>query len=88
MGKFVSNLLLLVVIGNTVILSLTGTFTSASDLHLLETCNLIFTYIFISEMGLKLIAFGPIGYLKDKMNIFDGSIVLISIIEMTLSTGA
>lgn len=87
-GKFVNNFLLLVVIGNTVLLSLAGTFTSDRDLALLETCNTIFTYIFISEMGLKLIAFGPAEYLRDRMNIFDGSIVLLSIMEMTLLTGA
>ena len=39
-------------------------------------------------MGLKLIAFGPIGYLRDKMNIFDGSIVMLSILEMTVLGGS
>ena len=38
-------------------------------------------------MGLKLIAFNPIGYIRDKMNIFDGCIVILSIFEMTLFSG-
>lgn len=46
--------------------------------------NTIFSYIFIVEMGLKLIGFGIKGYLKDKMNIFDGCIVILSIVEMVV----
>ena len=38
-------------------------------------------------MGLKLLAFGPLGYLRDKMNIFDGAIVMLSILELTLLSG-
>ena len=35
-------------------------------------------------MVIKLIALGTIGYLNDKMNIFDGSIVILSIIELVM----
>ena len=38
-------------------------------------------------MALKLLAFGPIGYIKDRMNIFDGSIVLLSIFEIIFFSG-
>ena len=44
--------------------------------------NLTFTIIFTSEMGIKLLGFGLRGYLRDAMNIFDGSIVLISLVEI------
>jgi hypothetical protein len=54
---------------------------------MLSTFNDVFTYIFIAEMSLKIIAFNPLGYVRDKMNIFDGSIVMISIFEMTLMSG-
>jgi len=33
-------------------------------------------------MCLKLIALSPLGYVRDKMNVFDGFIVLISIIDL------
>ena len=33
-------------------------------------------------MFLKICALLPIGYIRDKMNIFDGLIVLISIIDL------
>ena len=50
--------------------------------------NNIFTWIFIVEMSIKLIAFNPLGYIRDKMNIFDGCIVILSILEMTMMSGA
>jgi hypothetical protein len=39
-------------------------------------------------MSLKIIALGPLGYVRDKMNIFDGCIVSLSIFEMTFMSGA
>ena len=33
-------------------------------------------------MGLKLIGLSPRGYVSDGMNIFDGLIVILSIVEM------
>lgn len=36
-------------------------------------------------MGIKLIGFGPIGYVRSKMNIFDGIIVIISLVEIVIS---
>lgn len=53
---------------------------NTSDLK--TKANLFFTYVFIIEMSLKLFSFGVKGYTKDKMNIFDGLIVIISIVEM------
>ena len=35
-------------------------------------------------MILKLIAFSPIGYLRDSMNFFDGIIVSLSIVDISL----
>ena len=49
--------------------------------------NIVFTAIFVGEMILKLIAFNPDGYIKDNMNIFDGTIVLFSIVELIAGGG-
>ena len=49
--------------------------------------NIAFTAIFVIEMILKLIAFGPDGYVKDNMNIFDGIIVFFSIVELIAGGG-
>ena len=48
----------------------------------LESVNTGFTFAFIMEAVLKLLALGPRGYVKDSFNIFDGTIVLISIVEL------
>jgi len=44
--------------------------------------NDIFTFIFLIEMSLKLLAYGGKEYVKDLMNVFDGSIVIISLFEI------
>jgi hypothetical protein len=49
--------------------------------------NLTFTIIFAVEMFLKLIAYSPMGYIKDTMNIFDGGIVLLSMAELLFLSG-
>ncbi len=38
-------------------------------------------------MGLKLIALTPWGYVRDRMNLFDGIIVSLSIFELTFMSG-
>lgn len=47
--------------------------------------NLIFTWIFIVEMTLKLLAFGPKKYSMEVMNLLDGGVVTLSIVEMIMS---
>ena len=41
--------------------------------------------VFIMEMVLKLIAFGPKEYCKNKWNLFDGAIVILSVLDMALT---
>ncbi|XP_038618740.1 LOW QUALITY PROTEIN: voltage-dependent T-type calcium channel subunit alpha-1H-like [Tachyglossus aculeatus] len=48
----------------------------------LEISNSVFTSVFALEMLLKLLACGPIGYVKNPYNIFDGVIVVISVCEI------
>ena len=42
--------------------------------------NLVFTIIFVVEMGLKLFGLGIIAYLRDPMNYLDGAVVILSVI--------
>ncbi|KAJ7365281.1 hypothetical protein OS493_005382 [Desmophyllum pertusum] len=52
------------------------------DLELtIDIVNLVCTFIFLTEMILKLIAFKLRGYLKSRWNIFDGIVVIISLID-------
>ncbi|XP_027468787.2 voltage-dependent T-type calcium channel subunit alpha-1H isoform X1 [Zalophus californianus] len=48
----------------------------------LEISNIVFTSMFALEMLLKLLACGPLGYIRNPYNIFDGIIVVISIWEI------
>ncbi len=43
----------------------------------LEISNIVFTSLFALEMLLKLLVYGPFGYIKNPYNIFDGIIVVI-----------
>jgi voltage-dependent calcium channel T type alpha-1H len=48
----------------------------------LEYSNLIFTSLFAIEMILKIIADGCLKYIRNAYNIFDGVIVIMSVIEL------
>ncbi|XP_057605213.1 voltage-dependent T-type calcium channel subunit alpha-1H isoform X3 [Hippopotamus amphibius kiboko] len=48
----------------------------------LEISNIVFTSMFALEMLLKLLACGPLGYIRNPYNIFDGVIVVISVWEI------
>ena len=52
--------------------------------YFLEVMNICFSCMFSGEMMLKLSGLGIRGYLKDRFNIFDGVIVLFSILELAL----
>lgn len=43
----------------------------------LEISNIVFTSLFSLEMLLKVLVYGPFGYIKNPYNIFDGIIVVI-----------
>uniref|UniRef100_A0AC35G2Z4 Ion transport domain-containing protein n=1 Tax=Panagrolaimus sp. PS1159 TaxID=55785 RepID=A0AC35G2Z4_9BILA len=49
---------------------------------ILEYSNYFFTALFTFEMALKVIADGLFGYLSDGFNLFDGGIVVLSVLEL------
>uniref|UniRef100_A0A673LXL2 Voltage-dependent T-type calcium channel subunit alpha-1G-like n=1 Tax=Sinocyclocheilus rhinocerous TaxID=307959 RepID=A0A673LXL2_9TELE len=53
----------------------------------LEISNIVFTSLFALEMLLKLLVYGPFGYIKNPYNIFDGIIVVISVWEIVGQQG-
>lgn len=50
--------------------------------------NFIFTIIFIFELVFKVAALGIKRYLGDTMNYMDGTIVLLSIIELGMNSAS
>uniref|UniRef100_A0A674NH58 Calcium channel, voltage-dependent, T type, alpha 1H subunit a n=1 Tax=Takifugu rubripes TaxID=31033 RepID=A0A674NH58_TAKRU len=49
---------------------------------ILEISNIVFTSMFVLEMGFMLLAFGLFGYIRNPYNIFDSIIVIISVWEI------
>ncbi|XP_061166104.1 voltage-dependent T-type calcium channel subunit alpha-1H-like [Saccostrea echinata] len=54
----------------------------------LEYSNLVFSILFAVEMFFKLCAYGFVGYIQDGFNVFDGFIVILSMVELTQQGGA
>ncbi|XP_031566038.1 sodium channel protein type 2 subunit alpha-like isoform X2 [Actinia tenebrosa] len=67
---------------NTLFLSLEYPSMDEDFRAALEIGNKVFTMVFFLEMILKLMVFGPRGYVKSRWNIFDGFIVIISVIDL------
>lgn len=59
---------------------------SDTEAHWQEYSNILFSGIFLIEMIIKIIAFGFKGYLRDKFNIFDCFVVMISIVDIIVSS--
>lgn len=72
------------IIVNTFLLALDRYPISKKDQTMLEDFNVVLTWVFIVEMFIKINGFGIKGYLSDSFNIFDGTVVMISVFEMIL----
>ncbi|KAM3868483.1 calcium channel, voltage-dependent, N type, alpha 1B subunit, a [Diretmus argenteus] len=70
---------------NTVVLMMK--FHGAPDFYeaMLKNLNIVFTALFSLECILKIIAFGPLNYLKDSWNVFDFVTVLGSITDILVT---
>lgn len=61
LGDFFGNVATAAVFGNTIVLALDGTFNDDSTVAFLDTLNTSFSYLFIVEMGCKLVGLTPLG---------------------------
>ena len=78
------NFLTVCVLLNTVGMAMDAYDIDAETQANLEFMNEIFTWIFIVEMTLKLLARGPKKYSAERMNLLDGAVVILSIIEIIM----
>jgi hypothetical protein len=77
--------IMLVISINTIVLSMNKYPNWDSDVdNVFNTMNLVFSIIFTLEVIIKLIGLGTSGFAADKMNLFDATIVVISIIEIVM----
>lgn len=56
--------------------------------EIFEKLNIIFTLIFTVELIVKLLAYTPKTFVADKSNVFDAIVVVLSLVELTLSSGS
>ena len=82
------NFMTIWVVLNTLILAIDhyGIDTTTEDMF--NQWNLAFTIIFWVEMVLKLIGLGVKTYLKDAMNYLDGTVVILSMVELVFLSGS
>jgi len=76
------NAVLLCIVANTISLSIEHYGMDAALREGLSTANAVFAIIFAVEMAMKLLGLGISGYVAERFNIFDGVIVVISLVEL------
>lgn len=79
-----STFIMIIIALNTIILALDRYPDDETTNKVSYICNIAFTIIFSFEVIIKMIAFSLKGFIRDKFNIFDTIVVLISIIELTV----
>lgn len=86
-GDLFNNIVLTAILGNTIILAM-GPNMTGSTKDAFEYVNFAFTWFFAVEMVAKLIGLGFFGYISDNWNMFDGVIVIFSIVEFSITVKA
>ncbi|ETO20855.1 voltage-dependent T-type calcium channel subunit alpha-1H [Reticulomyxa filosa] len=82
------NVMLVVILLNTVVLALVWPHMNDTAKTVLEVFNSIFTVIFVIELVLMLIGLGPRLWWSDHSNIFDGIIVMVSLVDLIVSSAS
>lgn len=85
-SAFFDNFMTFAVLLNTITLSLSHYGMERELEALLDSFNFYFTWIFIFEMLCKILAVGISKYCSDRMNYLDGSVVILSVVEMIAET--
>uniref|UniRef100_A0A671FJ88 Sodium channel protein n=1 Tax=Rhinolophus ferrumequinum TaxID=59479 RepID=A0A671FJ88_RHIFE len=85
MDPFVDLAITICIVLNTLFMAMEHHPMTPQFEHVLSVGNLVFTGIFTAEMFLKLIAMDPYYYFQEGWNIFDGFIVSLSLMELSLS---
>ena len=74
------------VIGNSIVLSLYGNILSNDEQKKLNSINDIFTFCFLFELIIKIMALGVIEYFSDISNHLDIIVVICGLIDIEIST--
>ena len=74
----------ILILANTVTMAFDRYPIDDQELAIIETMNLIFYCAFLLEMIIKMLGYGLNGYFRDKFNIFDCFIVVVSSVELVI----
>ena len=75
----------ILIVFNTVVLALDKYPEDPDLIKVTHSLNTFFTWAFVVEMVIKLIGLGFKEYARDSFNIFDAIIVVLSLIELTVT---
>jgi hypothetical protein len=75
----------LLILANTFALAMYSYNMSEQRELVLTKLNVFFTWAFAAEMILKLIGLGPVNYCRERFNIFDAVIAIVSIVEWAIT---
>jgi hypothetical protein len=81
-SKYFRRIVLSAIVVNTLSMGIEYHGQPTSLTNALEYSNIVFTSLFAIEMILKIIADGCLKYIKNAYNLFDGGIVIMSVIEL------
>ncbi|GLE00148.1 hypothetical protein PINS_up008875 [Pythium insidiosum] len=83
-NNFFSSFIVFCILLNTVSLAMDEYPPDRTRQQISETANTVLTIVFSLEMFLKLLGLGWRGYIQDRFNLFDGVVVIVSLIELLL----
>ena len=78
-------LIFAVIFINAIALATQHNNSSNEEIRAINVINIVCTVIFACEMLLKIVAFGVSGYVADSFNLFDGAVVILSVVDDTAS---
>lgn len=86
LSKYFELFIICSIVTNTVIMCMERHPWSEEEQEFQDNSNLAFTAIFFAEMIIKILGFGPKGYIRDRFNIFDAIVVIVSIVDTTVTS--
>lgn len=84
-NPFYNMMVFALILGNTITLTIDDFPQSLDKEAALAICNIFFTWAFTAEMIMKMVALGLQNYVKDNFNLFDCIVVVLSLLDFTIS---
>ena len=87
LSGLMDNFMTFAVLINTVVMAMDRYGVKEEEERITTKVNQFFTFLFIVEFVLKITAIGPKKYVDNRMNLLDGSVVMLSLFELAMGSG-